>query len=204
MLRVIFFFIVFCQCKRSLHNHCAVVLLFSSDAFSFTRQTFCQRVVGKRKEAVFHKQNHLFFKTQEESVHSKIMTFKKAKITGFFVRHRIDNEESCETLGQTAPFKTTTKSLRHDCVVLNSLVFKHTNLFFVHLCSYLPLHCIHIGLNDIQVSLSFPHHKFVALKCPKVLSFCNSRYCTVLFKIYTEQSLCPLHNVHPTFQLEHK
>lgn len=64
------------------------------------------------KEAVFHKQNHLFFKTQEESVHSKIMTFKKANITVFFVRHRIDNEESCETLGQTAPFKAKTPQSR--------------------------------------------------------------------------------------------
>lgn len=177
------------------------MLQFPSDAVSQDRLS--ARGWGQTKEATFHKQNHLFFKTPEASVHSKIMTFKKAKITVvFFVRHRIDNEESFETLGQTAPLNT--KSLSHDRVALNFLVFKRTNFFFVHLFSHLPLHFIHICLNDIQASLSFSHHVFVALKCPKVLSFRNSLYCTVLSKIYTEQSFCSLHNVRSTFELEHK
>lgn len=92
---------------------------------------------------------------------------KKAKITVFFVRHRIDNEESFETLGQTAPFNTKASVT----TVLSKTHWSlNTTTFFVHLYSCLPLHCIHICLNDIQVSLSSPHHMFIALKCPKVLN----------------------------------
>lgn len=127
VLLVIFLLLIFVSSKDHSITGCVAI---SPRMHSVSQDRLSAGGWGQTKEATFHKQNHLFFKTQEASVHSKIMTFKKAKITVFFffVRHRIDNEESFETLGQTAPLNT--KSLSHDRVALNFLVFKRTNFFF--------------------------------------------------------------------------
>lgn len=58
----------------------------------------------QEKRDYSHKQNHLFLsKPMRHWIIQKIMTLKRRKLQ-CFVRHRIDNEESTETLRQTAPF----------------------------------------------------------------------------------------------------